>query len=314
MSVLVTGGAGYIGSVVVDQLIDAGREVVVLDDLSHGHADAVNPSASLVEGSIGDRHLVESLVSDGIDVCMHFAGLIAVGESVAEPAKYWSVNVAQTVALLDTLVAGGVGMFVFSSTAAAYGEPRYTPIDEDHPIAPTSPYGNSKVAVEHLLGDLDSAGRMRSVALRYFNAAGATARRTERHDPETHLIPLAIAAARGERTLKVFGDDYPTPDGTCVRDYIHVSDLADAHLRALDHLATDGESSVFNLGNGSGYSVLQVIESVERVSGRRIPAERVDRRPGDPAVLVASSDRARDVLGWQPSMPDLDEIVASAWS
>ena len=315
MSVLVTGGAGYIGSVVVDHLVDRGEQVIVLDDLSRGHRDAVNPAAVLRLGSIGDPGLVRALAAEhSVRACLHFAGLIAVGESVADPIWYYDVNVAQTIRLLEALVEAGVASVVFSSSAAVYGDPIRFPIDEDHPLAPTSPYGAGKAMVERVLADLVATGRLRSVALRYFNAAGATERRGERHDPETHLIPLALASALGRRgRLVVFGDDYPTPDGTAVRDYIHVDDLARAHLAALSYLDEGGEHLVANLGNGAGYSVLEVVHCVRRMAGRPVPFEIGRRRAGDPARLVAGADRAREQLHWEPEIPSLDDIVASAW-
>ncbi len=315
MSVLVTGGAGYIGSVVVDHLVEQGEQVIVLDDLSRGHRDAVNQAAVLRRGSVGDGALVRSLAADfAVRTCLHFAGLIAVAESVADPIWYYEVNVAQSIRLLEALVESGVPGVVFSSSAAVYGDPIRIPIDEGHPLAPTSPYGAGKAMVERVLADLAATGRLRSVALRYFNAAGATDQRGERHDPETHIIPLALASALGRRgRLLVYGDDYPTPDGTAVRDYIHVDDLARAHVAALGYLDEGGEHLVANLGNGAGYSVLEVVECVGRVSGRPVPFEIGRRRAGDPAQLVAGADRARERLGWQPEVPSLDDIVASAW-
>ena len=315
MSVLVTGGAGYIGSVVVDHLVDQGEQVIVLDDLSRGHRDAVNQAAILRRGSVGDPGRVRAIAAEySVRACLHFAGLIAVGESVADPIWYYDVNVAQTIRLLEALVEAGVPGVVFSSSAAVYGDPIRLPIDEDHPLAPTSPYGAGKAMVERVLADLAATGRLRSVALRYFNAAGATERRGERHEPETHLIPLALASALGRRgRFVVFGDDYPTPDGTAVRDYIHVDDLARAHLAALSYLDEGGEHLVANLGNGAGYSVLEVIDCIRRVAGRPVPFEIGRRRAGDPARLVAGADRARERLRWEPEVPSLDDIVASAW-
>ena len=314
MSILVTGGAGYIGSVVVDHLIDRGQSVVVLDDLSAGHRDAVNGDAIWHQGAAGDVDSIRSVVAEhDVSACVHFAGLISVGESVREPHRYLDVNVGQSISLLRTLIDNGVSDVVFSSSAAVYGDPESVPIAEDHSRLPTSPYGSSKLMVEQVLGELDRAGLMRSVALRYFNAAGASDRRRERHDPETHLIPLAIGAALGNRDpLVVYGTDYPTPDGTAVRDYIHVDDLARAHLAALDYLSGEGATFAANLGNGSGYSVLEVIGAVERC-GRPVPYTEGPRRAGDPARLVASASLARERLGWKPDVTALDEIVASAW-
>jgi UDP-glucose 4-epimerase len=315
VSVLVTGGAGYIGSVVVDHLAARGEQVIVIDDLSRGHRDAVNPAALFCRGSVGDRALVQALAArHQVHTCLHFAGLIAVAESVADPVSYYEVNVAQTIHLLQALLETGVSSVVFSSSAAVYGNPVRVPIPEDHPMAPTSPYGEGKAMVERVLSDLAKAGDLRSVALRYFNAAGATDRRGEHHDPETHLIPLALASALGRRgRLMVYGNDYPTPDGTAVRDYVHVDDLARAHLAALDYLDSGGRQLAANLGNGAGYSVLEVVECVGRVAGRPVPYEIGERRAGDPARLVAGSDRAREQLGWQPETASLDDIVASAW-
>ncbi len=315
MSVLVTGAAGYIGSITVDLLVDRGDDVVVLDDLSKGHRDAVNERAAFYEGQVGDRGLVRRIVADhGIDACVHFGSFIAVGESVQEPARYLENNLAQGLALFGALLEAGVGRVVLSSTAAVYGTPQQVPIPEDHPTAPESPYGWSKLALEWALSDYQRAYGLDSVALRYFNACGATGRRWERHDPETHLIPNVLAAAAGATPyVRVFGGDYPTPDGTAVRDYIHVADLAGAHLSALDHLARGSGAERINLGNGQGYSVLEVIEAARRVTGVDIEARVENRRPGDPPVLVAANDRAREVLGWTPQHPDLEAMVASDW-
>ncbi|MEA3511407.1 MAG: UDP-glucose 4-epimerase GalE, partial [Actinomycetota bacterium] len=260
--------------------------------------------------------VIADIVRDhSIHACLHFAGLIAVGESVEQPGLYFEQNVSQTIALLDVLAVNGVRKVVFSSSAAVYGEPEQIPILEDHAHRPTSPYGSTKSIIEQVLAQYDLTGLIRSVSLRYFNAAGAAPGRSERHIPETHLIPLAIdAALRLRDPLTVFGTDYDTPDGTAVRDYIHVIDLADAHLRALDYLRGDGTTEVFNLGNGEGYSVMQVIESVSRVAEREVPFALGARRAGDPPVLVASADRARQMLGWLPQHPDLDTIVSSAWA
>lgn len=314
MSVLVTGGAGYIGSVTVDALLASGEQVVVLDDLSEGHRDAVAADAVLIEGRAGDIDLVRDVVErHEVDACVHFAAFTAVGDSVANPAKYFENNVIQGVALFTALVDAGVRTIVLSSTAAVYGEPDDVPIPETAPLRPTNPYGRTKRFLEEVLADYETAYGARSVALRYFNAAGATERRGEVHDPETHLIPNVLKAARGERDLAVFGDDYPTPDGTAVRDYVHVADLADAHVLALDHLRDGGDSDRINLGSGSGFSVLEVIGAARRVTGAEIPFTVQGRRAGDPPVLVASSKRAREVLGWNPSRTDLAEIVRSAW-
>ena len=315
MAVLVTGGAGYIGSAFVEQLLDGGETVVVLDDLSRGHRGAVDPRAVFQEGRTGDRALVARLVREhGIDACAHFAAFAYVGESVTEPARYYENNFTQAAALFGALVEAGVRRAVFSSTCATYGVPRAVPIPEGHPQWPINPYGWSKLFVERLLSDFDRAYDLRSVALRYFNAAGATRQRGEAHAPETHLIPLVLAAAAGRRgPVTVFGDDYDTPDGTAVRDYIHVEDLGEAHLLALAHLRRGGASQFLNLGNGTGYSVLEVIESARRVTGREVPYEKGSRREGDPPRLVGDARRAREVLGWTPRRPDLDGIIRSAW-
>jgi UDP-glucose 4-epimerase len=315
MSVLVTGGAGYIGSAFVEQLLDAGERVVVLDDLSRGHRPAVDPRAAFCRGRTGDRELVARLVREhAIDACAHFAAYAYVGESVTEPAKYYDNNFTQAALLFETLARCGVKHVVFSSTCATYGVPRQVPIPEDHPQWPINPYGWSKLFVERLLADFDRAYGLRFVALRYFNAAGATARCGEAHEPETHLIPLVLAVAAGRRkSVSVFGTDYETPDGTAVRDYIHVEDLGAAHLLALSHLRGGGASQFLNLGNGLGYSVLEVIEAATRVTGRDVAYELGPRREGDPPRLVGNATRAREVLGWVPKRPELEDIVRSAW-
>jgi UDP-glucose 4-epimerase len=315
MAVLVTGGAGYIGSAFVELLLAAGEDAVVLDDLSRGHRDAVDPRAAFYQGRTGDRALVARIAREHeLDACVHFAAFAYVGESVKEPARYYDNNFTQAQVLFETLVEAGVKRVVFSSTCATYGVPREVPIPETHPQWPINPYGWSKLFVERLLGDFDRAYGLRFVALRYFNAAGATSRRGERHDPETHLIPLALGAAAGDgERLSVFGTDYPTPDGTAVRDYIHIEDLGEAHLRALRHLRGGGGSEYLNLGNGTGYSVLEVIEATRAVTGRDVPFENAPRREGDPPRLVGDARRARDVLGWTPRRPALEEIIRSAW-
>lgn len=296
-------------------LRERGEQVAVLDNVLHGHRDAVDPDVPFYIGNVSDSALVARIVREhGIDACIHFAALIEAGESVRDPAPYFENNTAQTLALLRSLVGAGVKHFVFSSTAAVYGQPQRVPIDEQHPLWPVNPYGWSKFMTERVLESFDSAYGLRFVALRYFNAAGATEKRGERHDPETHLIPNVLAAALGRRPyVSVFGADYDTPDGTCVRDYIHISDLGSAHLLALDHLRAGKASEFINLGNGQGYTVLQVIESVRRVTGREFEVRMEARRPGDPSHLVADSAKARRVLGWQPAHPALDDMVASAW-
>ncbi len=315
MSILITGGAGYVGGAVAVHLIEQGETVVVVDNLSRTPDSGLPDGIPFYQADIGDRERITGIVQDhSVDACLHFAGLIAVGESVEQPSLYFEQNVSQTIELLDVLAAHGVDKVVFSSSAAVYGEPEQVPIPEDHPHRPTSPYGSTKSIVEQILTQYDLTEMIRSVSLRYFNAAGAAPGRVERHVPETHLIPLAIDAALALRDpLTVFGTDYGTPDGTAVRDYVHVIDLADAHLRALDYLRSDGTTEVFNLGNGEGYSVMQVIESISRVAEREVPFALGARRPGDPPVLVASADRARRVLGWVPQHPELDAIVSSAW-
>ncbi|MFF8832583.1 UDP-glucose 4-epimerase GalE [Streptomyces sp. NPDC015131] len=307
---LVTGGAGYVGGVVAAHLLEAGHEVTVLDDLSTGFREGVPDGARFVEGRIQDaaRHLDPSY-----DAVLHFAAFSQVGESVADPEKYWENNVGGTMALLAAMRGAGVRRLVFSSTAATYGEPVSTPVTETDPTAPTSPYGATKLAVDHMITGEAAAHGLAAASLRYFNVAGAYGTLGERHDPESHLVPLVLQVALGRRpSVAVYGDDYPTPDGTCVRDYIHVADLAEAHLRALDVL-TPGEHLICNLGNGHGFSVREVIDTVRAVTGRPVPEVAAARRPGDPAVLVASATTARERLGWKPSRPALADIVADAW-
>jgi UDP-glucose 4-epimerase len=315
MSILITGGAGYIGSVTTELLRARGESVVVLDNLSRGHRDAVATDVPFYQGNAGDRELVTRIVREhSVAACLHFAAFAYVGESVTQPALYYENNVAQGIRLLGALLATGVRRFVFSSTCATYGEPQRIPIAEDHPQLPTNPYGWSKLFLERIMSDYDRSYDLRFVALRYFNAAGATSQRGERHDPETHLIPLVLKAAQSEtRHVTVFGNDYPTKDGTCVRDYIHVSDLAEAHAFALDYLRAGNPSTAINLGNGQGYSVLEVIEAARAVTGRDIPVNMQGRRAGDPSHLVADAAKARDLLGWQPQHADLAAIISSAW-
>jgi len=314
MTVLVTGGAGFIGGVVTDQLRAGGEPVVVIDDLSRGHRDVVDDDVPFYRATVGDRDAITRIVADHeVDACIHFAGLIAVGESVAEPGLYWRRNVAESITLFDTLAGLGVDNVVFSSSAAVYGDPIEVPIPEAHPKQPTSPYGNTKMVVEQVLKDLSASGQLQAVSLRYFNAAGASERRRERHIPETHLIPLALRSARDGTPMNVFGTDYPTPDGTAIRDYIHVADLASAHVRAIDYLRSGGATVALNLGVGHGASVREVLTTSEDVTGVSINAVETSRRPGDPAVLVAAADEARSVLQWTPHTTDLFEIVESAW-
>jgi UDP-glucose 4-epimerase len=315
MPVLVTGGAGYIGSAVVELLLARGEQVVVLDNLYRGHRQAVPAGVPFYEGTVSDAALIQRIVDEHrAEACVHFAALIEAGESVREPAKYFDNNTAQALALITALSQAGVKRFVFSSTAAVYGQPQRTPIDESHPLWPVNPYGWSKFMTERVLETFDRAYGMKFVALRYFNAAGAMGSSGEDHQPETHLIPNIIAAALGKReAVSVFGTDYATPDGTCVRDYIHVADLGSAHLLALDHLRAGKGSEFINLGNGRGYTVLQVIDAVKRVSGRDFRVDLGPRREGDPSHLVADSSKASRVLGWEPVFPSLDDIIGSAW-
>ena len=317
MKILVVGGAGYIGSHMVKMLLDAGHEVVVLDNLSSGFRDAV-AGGEFLKGDLCDRPLLDAVLSARrFDGAMHFASFIQVGESVAHPSKYYRNNVANTINLLDVMVKYGVGRLIFSSSAAIFGEPQRVPIDEQHPKKPSNPYGRSKWMVEQVLGDYERAHGLRHACLRYFNAAGADPSGTlgERHDPETHLIPLALKAASGRLdAVRMFGTDYDTPDGTCIRDYVHVTDLCRAHLLALERLMGGGASAAYNLGNGDGYSVKEVIETASSVTGRAIPVIEAQRREGDPARLVADSARARRELGWHPRYGDLDTIIAHAWA
>lgn len=313
--VLVVGGAGYIGSHMVKLLGQQSCRVTTLDDLSSGHRDAVL-TGEFVEGNCGDRAEMDAVLSRGFDAVMHFASFIQVGESVLHPDKYYQNNFVNTLTLLDAMRAHGVKRFIFSSTAATFGEPQYTPIDEAHPQQPINPYGRTKLMVEQLLADYDKAYGMKSVCLRYFNAAGADpdGQLGERHDPETHLIPLVLQAASGRRPhISVFGRDYDTPDGTCIRDYIHIQDLCSAHWLALQSLVNGADSQAYNLGNGNGFSVQEVIDTAEQVTGRKIPVMDAERREGDPARLVADSTLARKKLGWQPQYADLATIIEHAW-
>lgn len=315
MSILVTGGAGYIGSVTTELLRSRGEQVVVLDNLSRGHRAAVAPEVPFYEGNIGDRALIARISQEHeIDACIHFAAFAYVGESVIHPQLYYENNLEQGIRLLGALIAANVRRVVFSSTCATYGEPQRIPIDEEHSQLPTNPYGWSKLFIERIMADYDRAYDLKFVALRYFNASGAIPERGEHHDPETHLIPLVLKAAqRRIEHVTVFGTDYPTPDGTCVRDYIHVTDLATAHLLSLDYLRAENPSIAINLGNGQGYSVLEVIQTAREVTRRDIEVELQGRRAGDPSHLVADSARARTVLGWQPQRPELATIIRSAW-
>jgi UDP-glucose 4-epimerase len=325
MRILVTGGAGYVGSVSVERLVDAAHDVVVVDDLSTGHRLAVPAGATFVEGDFGDELAVTALLRDEkIDAILHCGARSLVGESVREPARYYANNVTGGVTLLNAAIRAGVRRLVFSSTAAVYGIPESTPILEDAPLRPINPYGETKRAFEGALRAYAVAHGLRSVSLRYFNVAGATETNGEDHDPETHLIPNVLAAAQGRGEVTLFGDDYPTPDGTAIRDYIHVADLADAHVAALEATApddsrtgatpADARAIVCNLGNGDGFSVREVLAAAEAVIGGLIPHRIGPRRAGDPPVLVASAARAAEVLGWRPRRADLAEMVASAWA
>jgi UDP-glucose 4-epimerase len=317
--ILVTGGAGYIGSHAVLALEAAGYRVVILDSLEYGHQDLVKRTlkAELVVGHTTDRALLDRLFSTySFAAVMHFAAYIAVGESVSEPAKYYENNVYGTLTLLQAMIAAGIKCLVFSSTCAIYGPPQIVPIPENHPKNPISPYATSKLMVEQMLADFQQAYGLQSVCFRYFNAAGADpeGRLGEDHAPETHLIPLVLFAALGLRpSVSIFGTDYPTRDGTCIRDYIHVSDLADAHVRGVEYLCQGGQSVSINLGNGQGFTVKEVIDVAKQVTGCAIPTVICDRRSGDPPALVGSADTARDLLGWQPNYPGIEEIIAHAW-
>jgi len=328
MKILVTGGAGYIGGTVAGLLTAKGHRAVVFDNLSHGRRDLLPAGVGFVEGDLGDRAALENLFIEAknagqpFDGVLHFAALIEAGESMKHPEEFFRNNTASTLTLLEAMLAEGPRRLVFSSTAAVYGEPEKTPIEEDARLSPTNAYGESKLLVEHMLAWMHRIHGLRSASLRYFNVAGAPegpdgVTRGEAHEPESHLIPLVLDVALGRRSsIRIYGEDYPTPDGTCIRDYIHVADLAEAHLLAL--AALEGEAAaksrlIYNLGNGTGFSVREVIESARRVTGHPIPAEIHPRRPGDPAVLVASSAKAIRELGWQPKYTQLDDIVRTAW-
>ncbi|MBE9238014.1 UDP-glucose 4-epimerase GalE [Anabaena aphanizomenioides LEGE 00250] len=319
-TILVTGGAGYIGSHAVKALLQAGYQVLILDNLVYGHRDLVEQvlQVKLIEGDIEDRPLLDHLFqTHKIEAVMHFSAYAYVGESVTDPDKYYRNNVVATLTLLEAMLAASIKKFVFSSTCATYGVPKFIPITEDHPQNPINPYGATKLMVERILSDFDVAYGLKSVCFRYFNAAGAdpSGLLGEDHNPETHLIPLVLQTALGQRqSISIFGTDYPTPDGTCIRDYIHVSDLADAHILGLEYLLKGGESNVFNLGNGNGFSVREVIAAAQEVTGINISVQECDRRPGDPPSLIGSSEKARKILGWQPIYPDIKDIVTHAWN
>jgi UDP-glucose 4-epimerase len=328
MKILVTGGAGYIGGTVAGLLASKGHQAVVFDNLSHGRRDLLPAGVEFVEGELADRTAIENLFiqakseKNAFDGVLHFAALIEAGESMVHPEMFFRNNTASTLSLLEAMLAQGPPRLVFSSTAAVYGEPEVTPIEEDARLKPTNAYGESKLLVEHMLSWMHRIHGLRSASLRYFNVAGAPegpdgVTRGEAHEPESHLIPLVLDVALGRRaSIKIFGEDYATPDGTCIRDYIHVSDLADAHLLALAALENEDSAKhrlIFNLGNGQGFSVREIVESARRVTGHPIPAEVHPRRPGDPAVLVASSEKAIRQLGWKPKYTQLDDIVRTAW-
>lgn len=318
MSILVLGGAGYIGSHTVYELIDAGKEVVIADNLETGHIEAVHPKAKFYQGDIRDRAFVDSVFdNEHIDGVIHFAANSLVGESMTNPLKYYDNNLCGTKVLLESMVAHGIDKIVFSSTAATYGEPERVPIMETDRTEPTNCYGETKLSMEKMFKWTGLAHGLRFVSLRYFNACGAhvSGKIGEAHNPESHLIPLILQVPNGKRDfISIFGDDYATKDGTCIRDYIHVTDLAQAHILAMDYLMNGGESNIFNLGNGVGFTVKEVIDTAREVTGHPIPAKITPRRAGDPAQLIASSEKARSVLGWHPEHADLREIIETAWN
>jgi UDP-glucose 4-epimerase len=314
MKVIVTGGAGYIGATTVQSLLDSGHEIVVYDNLAKGHAEAVPAGIKLIKGDVADRERLDSIFREHRpEAVLHFAAWIEAGESMQAPEKYFRNNSASTLTLLESMLANGIGKFILSSTAALYGEPERIPIREDDALKPTNAYGESKLLVERMLAWFHRIHGFRYASLRYFNAAGSNGRSGELHQPESHLIPLILQTASGRRDhISIFGTDYPTEDGTCIRDYIHVGDLADAHVLALEALGAH-DQLIYNLGNGAGFSVRQVIDAARLVTGKPIKAIEAARRPGDPAVLVASSERIRRELGWTPKNPKLNDIVSSAW-
>ena len=315
MTILVTGGAGYIGSATVELLRKEGASVVVLDNLVYGHRAAIEADVPFYQGNVGDKDLVKEIVKKHeIEACVHFAAYAYIGESVTNPAKYFENNTFQTNNLLNSLIESNVKRFVFSSTCASYGDPKYIPIDEDHPQKPINPYGWSKFMTERILESYDAAYGLKFVALRYFNASGATEKCGEDHAPETHLIPNVLNAADGKLPfVSVYGGDYETADGTCVRDYIHIADLADAHIRALEYLRNGGDSTKINLGNGKGFSVLEVIEAARKVTGKDFEVKIEPRRAGDPSHLIANAAKASEVLGWKPEYAEIETIIETAW-
>ncbi|MDK1727057.1 UDP-glucose 4-epimerase GalE [Dellaglioa algida] len=318
MSILVLGGAGYIGSHTVDQLVEKNRDVVVVDNLVTGHVEAVNKAAKFYQGDIADKDFMRDVFkNEDIEAVIHFAASSLVGESMEKPLKYFDNNTAGTVHLLEVMTEVGVKKIVFSSTAATYGEPKVVPIHEDDPQIPTNPYGESKLAMEKIMHWTDVADGVKFVALRYFNVAGSKPDGSigEDHNPETHLIPIILQVANGEREkLQIFGDDYDTKDGTNIRDYVHVIDLADAHILALDYLLEGNESNAFNLGSSNGFSNKEILEAARRATGKEIPAEIAPRRAGDPSTLIAASGKAREVLGWTPKYENMEDIIKTAWT
>ena len=318
MKILVLGGAGYIGSHTVYRLIEQGNEVVIFDNLETGHIEAVHPNARFYKGDLRNRAEIDAVLDkeNNIDAVIHFAANSLVGESMTNPLKYYDNNLCGTKVLLESLVDHNIKNIVFSSTAATYGEPKHTPILEDDPTNPTNCYGETKKAMERMFYWTQQAHGLKYVSLRYFNACGAhiSGKIGEAHNPETHLIPIILQAANGKRDhISIFGTDYNTPDGTCIRDYIHVTDLAQAHILAVEYLLNGGESNIFNLGNGVGFSVREVIETAKKVTGKEIKVIEEERRAGDPAILIASSDKAKNILGWKPEYDDLSTIIETAW-
>jgi UDP-glucose 4-epimerase len=314
MKILVTGGAGYIGSVVAEQLLASGHRVVVYDDLSKGHREAIPAKAEFIEARLEDERSLASELSSGIDAVMHFAGLLEAGESMKRPEAFFRSNSANSLSLLEAMLAHRVKAIVFSSTAAVYGDPEEIPVTENNPLRPTNAYGESKLIVEQMLGWFNRVHGLRYCCLRYFNAAGATPERGEAHDPESHLLPLLLQVAQGKReSIKIFGSDYPTPDGTCVRDYVHVSDLASAHLLGLDALKNN-DRLIYNVGTGNGASVREVVDAARKVTGCPIPVITQPRRAGDPAILVASSQKLSHELGWRPRFSGIQQIIETVWN